>query len=237
MTHRDSLNTESMERTADERELFLAQQREITRKRYDELHSLHYDELWGATEPLHAEFVLRLADRLSRGANVLDAACGTGKYWPALIAAGVRVLGVDHSAGMLARAREKHREVPTRLIALQDIAAADDLADRFDAVICIDSMEFVGPEDWPKVVGGFARALRPGGRVYLTVELPEQDADTEPRLDPRQVAGESIEGGGYHHYPGKGQVVDWLADAGFVVEDQAEGEWYWHLLARLGPPR
>lgn len=237
MTHRDPLNTEGMETTAHERADFLAQQRDLSRRRYDELHSLHYDELWGATEPLHEEYLTRLTDRLGRGSQVLDAACGTGKYWPALIGAGIRILGVDHSAGMLARARAKHPEVRTRLLALQDLAATEDLAGRFDAVICVDSMEFVGPEDWPGVLTGFARGLRPRGLCYLTVELPEPDADAEPRVDPRQVPGESVQkGGGYHHYPSKVQVLDWLADAGFVVEEQAEGEWYWHVLARLRPP-
>lgn len=222
-----------MNTTADQRETFLAQQREISRRRYDELHSPHYDELWGDIEPLHAEFVKRLARTLPRGARLLDAACGTGKYWPCLFGAAVRVLGIDQSAGMLARAHAKHPEVPTRVLALQDLAATDDLEGRFDAVICVDSMEFVGPEDWPGVLAGFARVLRQGGRLYLTVELPELDADHDGPHDPRQVPGESITGGGYHHYPDVDRVITWLTDAGFAVEEQAEGEWYWHVLGRL----
>jgi hypothetical protein len=30
-------------------------------------------------------------------------------------------------------------------------------------------------------------------------------------------------------------VLGWLSDAGFDVEEQAEGEWYWHLLTRRTP--
>lgn len=222
-----------MDTTADERQTFLAQQREVSRVRYDELHSVSYDALWGDIEPLHATFVKRLARALPRGAQVLDAACGTGKYWPCLFGAGVRVLGIDQSTGMLTRARRKHPEIATRVLALQDLADADDLAGRFEAVICVDAMEFVGPEDWPRVLAGFARALRDGGLLYLTVELPETDGEPETPADPRQLPGESTDGGGYHYYPHHDQVLDWLADAGFGIEDQAEGEWYWHLQSRL----
>lgn len=216
------------------RKTFLAEQRENSRHRYDTLHSLHYDELWGDVSPLHAEFLDRLIRRLPRGGHVLDAACGTGKYWPTLIGSGARVLGVDQSRGMLARATAKHPEVPTRLLPLQDLGGADDLAARFDAVVCVDAMEFVGPEDWPVVLAGFARALRPGGQLYLTVELPELDGEQEPAADPRQVPGESIADGGYHYFPSTEQVLAWVAEAGFTAVDSAEGEWYWHLLTRLG---
>jgi hypothetical protein len=52
--------------------------------------------------------VARLAGLVRQGGTVLDAACGTGKYWPALLAAGLQVTGVDQSAGMLAQASRKH---------------------------------------------------------------------------------------------------------------------------------
>lgn len=41
---------------------------------------------------------------------VLDAACGTGKYWPMLLGAGLRVMGVDQSQAMLDVATRKHPE-------------------------------------------------------------------------------------------------------------------------------
>jgi SAM-dependent methyltransferase len=220
-----------MDVTARDRERFLAEQRAISRRRYDDLHSQHYDEMWGDVTPLHADFIRRLAAALPRPGQVLDAACGTGKYWPAMIAAGLQVLGVDQSEGMLGRARSKHPEVPARVLALQDLADAADLRTRFDAVLCVDAMEFVGPEDWPRVLAGFAAVLRGPGVLYLTVEQADSELDPDDVVDARQVAGESIEGGGYHYYPSADQVRSWLADAGFAVTAEAEGEWYWHLLA------
>src|SRR5215217_6460794 len=96
----------------------------------------------------------------------LDAACGTGKYFAMVQDAGRRVVGTDQSTGMLGRARARFPAVPLERVGLQEL----DFAAEFDAVMCVDAMENVPPEDWPKVVGNLARALRPGGQLYLTVE-------------------------------------------------------------------
>ena len=51
---------------------------------------------------------------------MLDAPCGTGKYFPLVAAAGHQVVGADQSAGMLAQARV--RGIASRLdhVALQE---------------------------------------------------------------------------------------------------------------------
>ena len=120
----------------------MAERRAASTHRFDTLHSPRYDEDWGVISPSHATFVARLAGLVRQGGAVLDAACGTGKYWPALLAAGpvlaralaagLRVTGVDQSAGMLAQGRRKHPEVPSRVVALQDLAAPPD---RFDGLL------------------------------------------------------------------------------------------------------
>jgi SAM-dependent methyltransferase len=226
-----------MDVTADDRERFLAEQRAISRQRYDDLHSPHYDKMWGEITPLHARFVQRVADRVGRGGETLDAACGTGKYWPILIAGGLQVLGVDQSEGMLAKGRSKHPQVRTRTLALQELATATDLHGRFGGVLCVDAMEFVGPEDWPRVLAGFAAVLRRPGLLYLTVEQAEDEPDPDYAVDPRMVAGEALgTGGGYHYYPDAELVRGWLTEAGFAIEDEAEGEWYWHLLCHRDVP-
>jgi len=208
-----------------DRRAFVAERRAASTHRFDTIHSPHYDENWGAISPSHAAFVARLAGLVRQGGAVLDAACGTGKYWPALLAAGLRVTGVDQSAGMLAQARRKYPQVPSRLLALQDLAT---LADRFDGLLCADALENVAPEDGPAVTVGFARVLRERAPAYVTVELP--DGPLPPPSDPRQVPGEVTEGGGYHYYPPRHLVRGWLAAAGFAVAEQADADSYWHLL-------
>ena len=208
----------------------MAERRAASTHRFDTIHSPRYDENWGAISPSHAAFVARLAGLVRQGGAVLDAACGTGKYWPALLAAGLRITGVDQSAGMLAHARRKHPEVPTRVLALQDLAT---LPDRFDGLLCVDALEYVAPEEWPVVTAGFARVLVDQAPAYVTVELP--DEPLPPPTDPRQVPGEVTDGGGYHYYPPRDQVRRWLAAAGFTMTDEADADHYWHLLLTRGP--
>jgi SAM-dependent methyltransferase len=208
----------------------VAERRAASTHRFDTIHSAHYDENWGTISPSHAAFVARLAGLVRQGGAVLDAACGTGKYWPALLAAGLRVTGVDQSAGMLAQAHRKHPEVPVRLLALQDLA---ELPDRFDGLLCVDALEYVAPEDWPAVTAGLSKVLADGAPAYVTVELP--GGPLPPPADPRQVPGEVLEDGGYRYYPPRTLVQDWLTAAGFAITDQADADQYWHLLLTREP--
>ena len=153
------------------------------------------------------------------------------------------LLGVDHAGALLANAATKFPPVPT---AKHDLQALPYRA-KFDGVLCVDAMKFVPPEDWPPVLERFRRALRPGGWLYLTVELAPGDRVRAANQAARRsglpvVDGEVIwEGpdGYYHHYPSMGQVRSWLADAGFTIDEEAEGPWheqgyaYHHVLARL----
>jgi SAM-dependent methyltransferase len=205
-----------------------------------------FDALYGEIEPTHQAFIQRLLSRLPPDGRVLDAACGTGKYFPAVLASGRRLLGVDHAGAYLAKAAAKFPQVPTDKHDLQDLPYQGE----FDGVICVDAMEFVPPEDWPQVLGRFHRALRPGGWLYLTVELARQDRVRAGNQQARRsglpvVDGEVVwEGpdGYYHHYPSMPQVRAWLADAGFAIEQEAEAPWhdegyaYHHLLAHAAAP-
>jgi SAM-dependent methyltransferase len=117
-----------------------------------------------------------------------------------------------------------------------------DFAAEFDAVMCVDAMENIPPEDWPRVAANLARAVRPGGHVYLTVEqvddeeLDRELADATARGLPVVRGEESRDG--YHFYPAREQVDSWLAAAGLVVvaEDFSPGDGYGylHLLTRTG---
>jgi 2-polyprenyl-3-methyl-5-hydroxy-6-metoxy-1,4-benzoquinol methylase len=216
----------------DERRAFLAERRAAAVQRFDNLHSPTYDEHWGRIEPLHAVNVRAFAERLPRGSEVLDAACGTGKYWPDLLAAGLVVTGIDQSSGMLEQATRKHPDVATYQLALQDLLGADALRGRFDGLLCVDALEVVPPEDWPSVVEGLAATLKPGAPAWVTVE--QHPDPLPPPADPRQRPDESMEGGSFHHYPSRTSVFAWLEGAGFAVElEQSEGE-YWHLVLVRG---
>jgi ubiquinone/menaquinone biosynthesis C-methylase UbiE len=188
---------------------------------------------------LQRQWVTRALRLIPPGATVLDAPCGTGKYFALVAAAGHRVAGVDQSAGMLAEARHRGIAFSLEHTALQDLSYAHE----FDAVLTVDAMENIPPEDWPLVLANLHRAVRPGGVMYLTVEEVDQSKisqafDTLSERGLPVVRGELVEGdvAGYHYYPGREQVMEWfgqehlaIADEGFRQED---GWAYRHFLLR-----
>ena len=202
-----------------------------------------FDALYGEIEPTHQALIERFLSRLPPDGRVLDAACGTGKYFPMVLASGRRLLGVDHAGAYLAKAAAKFPQVPTDHHDLQELPYQGE----FDGVLCMDAMECIPPEDWPVVLERFHRALRAGGWLYLTVELARQDQVRAGNQAARRsglpvVDGEVVWGepdAYYHHYPSLRQVRAWLADAGFVIEQDTEGPWhpegyaYHHVLAHL----
>ena len=229
------------DRSATDRAAWIRELRRQNEREEDSLAPV-FDERWGEIEETHRAFVDRFLSRLPVDGRVLDAACGTGKYFAMVLARGRSLLGVDHAGEYLAVARTKFPSVPTEKRDLQDLSYREE----FDGVMCVDAMEMVPPEDWPIVVEAFAAALRPGGWLYLTVELAEELEVRARNEEARRrrlpvVAREVVwEDDGYHHYPTMEQVRRWLGDAGFVLQEEAEGPWhdegfaYHHVLARLG---
>jgi ubiquinone/menaquinone biosynthesis C-methylase UbiE len=221
-----------------DREAWLRERRQTAEERHDTIHAFTYDEQYGEIGPTHRRFVADLLERCQPGGTVLDAACGTGKYFAMVLDAGRRVVGTDQSTGMLARARARFPGVPLERVGLQELAFDAE----FDAVMCIDAMENIPPEDWPRVVGNLRRALRPGGHLYLTVEQVD-DEELDRELAEATARGLPVVRGeesrdGYHYYPSREQVGYWMEEGmlAVVAEDYSPGDGYGylHLLARTG---
>jgi SAM-dependent methyltransferase len=221
-----------------DRRAWLDDQRVQTEERYDRLYSPTYDDDDSPITPTHRRFVEKVIDSCPPGGAILDAPCGTGRYFEMVLAAGRTVVGLDQSAGMLARARAKHPEVVLEKVGLQEL----EFDGAFDAAMCIDAMEYVFPEDWPRVLAKLHRAVRGNGLIYLTVEqidaaeiasvFAEATAEGLP-----VVHGENIRrGGGYHYYPTRDRVSRWLAAEGLEIVDEdvsrARTFGYLHIVAR-----
>ena len=223
-----------------DRRTWLDEQRRTIEHRYDRLYSPTYDEADGPISPTHRRFVEALIESSPPAGRILDVPCGTGRYFPIVLGAGRSVVGVDQSAGMLEQAREKHPDVVLEKGGLQELAFDAE----FDAAMCVDAMEYVFPEDWPLVLANLRRAVRPGGRIYLTIEqIPSAEIATvyeEAKADGLPVVhGENLRrGGGYHYYPPPHRVSEWLAGAGLQVVDEAISRAptyaYQHLLLAAG---
>ena len=101
------------------------------------------------------------------GLDVLDAACGTGRYALRLAEAGARVSGLDTTEEMLAHARRKAAD---RNLALDlrngDLRTLPFEDESFDLVL--SALALCHMTDLSPVMAEFARVLRPGGRVVIS---------------------------------------------------------------------
>jgi SAM-dependent methyltransferase len=124
--------------------------------------SAYYDTednpLFEVEEPLVRSI---LAD--IKAGRALDAACGTGRYSAFLARLGHRVVGVDGSPDMLAKARPK---VPEATFLEGELTALPLPHADVDLVVCALALTHV-PALGP-VLSEFARVLRPGGHVVLS---------------------------------------------------------------------
>ena len=108
-----------------------------------------------------AELLLDLL-KPSHGDTILDAGCGTGMFTVDLISLGSRVIGLDVSLPMLARARQKSRGYPFQTV-LGDILSLPFPDGSFDKVVSVTALEFI--QDGKRAVGELFRVTRSGGCV------------------------------------------------------------------------
>ena len=194
--------------------------------------------VWGP-EGLDEDAARLLGDpaRLA-GATVLEVGCGAGQGARWAAGRGARAVGVDLSAGMLARSRALDAELGTAVPVLQADAGALPLADG-----CVDvafsaygALPFVA--DAGAVLAEVARVLRPGGAWVCSFTHPVRWAFPD---DPGP-AGLTAERSYFDRTPyaerdGQGRLLyaehhrtlgDWVrlvVGAGLELRDLVEPEW------------
>ena len=237
-----------------ERAEWLKQMRAKAEAAYDQMSPDYWVRLGLYPNETHLEYLHKFLARLPPHSTLLSAGCGAGRYDGILLEAGHHVVGIDQSAGMLARARERFPAARYQKMGLQEM----DFREAFDGAICIDAMEHVCPEDWPGILRGFHEALKPGGVLYFTMEpgeageveqayerakaqgLPVVYGEVADRVDEAEeqaktagiaaLSGELLSGATYHYHPSLEQVRAWLAGAGLAIEEEGTGTWYEHFV-------
>jgi ubiquinone/menaquinone biosynthesis C-methylase UbiE len=128
--------------------------------------SSSYDEEANPLIALEEPAVLELLGDVA-GKDVLDAACGTGRYAIRLAQAGARVSGVDVSEEMLALAKRKRDALgPAIDLRRGDVRGLPFPDSSFDLVLCALALCHV-PE-LEQAIRELARVVRPGGRLIIT---------------------------------------------------------------------
>lgn len=150
-----------------------------------------------------------LTGSLTEGARVLDLGCGTGLPTARqLTDAGLRVTGVDLSAGMLGRARTNVPAAVFLQADLADLVEGGPLATgSFDAVTAFFTLLMLPRIEIPSALGAVHALLRPGGLLALGMVEADVDDVAIPFL------GHTIRVSGYL----RDELRQVVSDAGFEV--------------------
>lgn len=126
--------------------------------------------------------------RLPRGATVLDLACGNGRNLLALEERGHTVVGLDASAGLLARAAANGA---SGRVLRGDLVALPFRSSSFDAVHCVAALHHLPSEDERlRGLREAARVVRPRGLLLFSAWAFEQDRFRATRGKRRHKGGD-----------------------------------------------
>ena len=157
-----------------------------------------------------ARLLADLAADLPDGARVLDVGCGDGRRTMATLRdadPSLDVVGLDFSRVQLGLAREA---VPGARLVQADMTALPFRGQAFDALSAYHSVFHVPRTEHPTVYAEFARVLRPGGCVLMTVGSGRAESTQRDWLG----SGHAM----FWSTPGPAVTKSQLRKAGFSIE-------------------
>ncbi len=108
----------------------------------------------------------RFLAMLKPGAHILDAGCGSGRDTKAFLDLGYKVTAFDASKEM-AKLAEKYTGHPVRVMRFADVNDRE----TYDGIWASASLLHVPDREIDDVLSRLARALKPGGALYMTVKF------------------------------------------------------------------
>lgn len=117
-----------------------------------------------------------------RGGRILDAGCGSGRDLALLLDLGFDAFGTEPSAGMRVEAETAYPRLKGRIHAFGlPLPEPSALGGTFDGIVCSAVLMHVPAEELPAALASLRRALRPGGRIWVTVPGPRPGLDAASR--------------------------------------------------------
>jgi 2-polyprenyl-3-methyl-5-hydroxy-6-metoxy-1,4-benzoquinol methylase len=118
---------------------------------------------------------------LKPGEQVLDIACGAGRFTRRMAALGAVITAIDHSEKFIKRAREHNTEytdkVEYRVLDASDTSALLTLGEKkFDAAVC--TMGLMDMSSIEPLISTLPKLLRPDGRFVFSVIHPAFNSGT-----------------------------------------------------------
>ncbi|MBO7319723.1 MAG: class I SAM-dependent methyltransferase [Clostridia bacterium] len=126
---------------------------------------------WDAMQVRNEDVIAEILQKggIIRRTKVLDVACGTGVLFPDYISLGAEVTGIDISANMAEKAREKYPDIKV----ICGDAAEYSFEDAFDAVMIYNAFpHFTDPD---KLIKNLSAALREKGRFTVAHGMSEKE--------------------------------------------------------------
>ena len=117
-----------------------------------------------------------------RGGRILDAGCGCGRDLALLLELGFDAFGTDPSAGMRAEAETAYPRLRDRIQPFGlPLPEPSVLGGTFDGIVCSAVLMHVPAGELPAALASLRRALRPEGRLWVTVPGPRPGLDAGSR--------------------------------------------------------
>jgi SAM-dependent methyltransferase len=117
---------------------------------------------------LYDRYLQQFVERIeSRGASVLDVACGPGNVsaYLAKVRPDLELLGIDLAEGMI---REARRRVPAATFVVQDCRHSDELKTVFDAAAFAFGLSYLTDDDAGRFFSSLNSVLTASATLYLS---------------------------------------------------------------------
>jgi len=189
-------------------------------------------------EALERATVRRMVPQPLAGIRVLDAGCAGGAHASWFAGQGSQVVGFDLSRRMVGQARRRCGDSVS--LAVADLGAPPFADGSFDGVLCSLALHYL--RDFSPTLQEFARILRPGGWLLVTLDHPAgSDGQGSPAADyfaTRLITETWVKQGvevtqAFWRRP-LAAVVDAFADAGFSIARIGEPQLDDTMRARFG---